>query len=614
MLHHKDIARDSGQLLFYSSIANAFGFLIMAFYLHQNFDYGILLLVIAGMSTIAIVLYKYRSMFVIFGSLLFVVGYFAHTYFWNENLLYVGYTAFLSDESLEEEQGKIIFPEKFKGPQDIFSITWFENRPYFFINGYISIPLDAPSEKIVGALASVFAPRADTALVLGVGSGATANTTAQIFNHTDAVEINGVVLDNLWRMKKYNFDIERNSKIEIIHDDAIHFTKVSKRNYSLIINTVTTPLYFSSSKLYTLDFFENIKQRLTVDGLYVTWIDTRVGDRGLDILMNTIMNSFHYCGIAYIKSAYFLLLCSQKPIHPIQPNVVASNGVLAPFFFQHYGIKTDWLPYGLLRSDISNLIGDRTTPLNTLDYPSLEFEMARLQQRGYRKFLDRLQASLSVDEIRKCFAGYMPFQPAELLKHTEVMLEDSRFTRRWNALLKADPAFEKQYTITEASYYNDYATLGNAADVYHRLGNRLKENARYDEAIIAYEKALVANPMRNNTNFNIGACYEYLNDYKKAILYYKKELTVDIDDEDVPYRVGRVLVKMGRFNEGVQQLQIAAQFSTRATIFFYLGRASEGLQRYKDAEKYYREALGQDQEYSDARKNLERVLHRQSIR
>lgn len=614
MAQKKDIARESGQLLFYSSIANAFGFLVMAFYLHQSFDYGILLLVIAGLSTIAIVLYKYRSTLVIFSSLLFVLAYFSHKYFWEENLLYLGYTAFLSEESLDEDRGSITFPEKFKGPQDVFSITWFEDRPYFFINGYISIPLDAPSEKIVGAFSAVYAPRADTALVLGIGSGATANTTAQMFEYTDAVEINGVVIENLFRMKKYNFDIERNPRINIIHDDAIHFTKISKKQYSLIINTVATPLYFSSSKLYTLDFFEDIKKRLAADGLYVTWIDTRVGDRGLDILMNTIKQSFNYCGIAYIKSTYFLLLCSQQPIHPIQPNIVASNKVLAPFLFQQFGIKATWLAYGLLRSDISNLIEDRTTPLNTLDYPALEFEMARLRKRGYKKFLNRLQESMSVEEIQACFTGYMPFQPAALLKHTEVMLEDSRFTSRWNELLRSDPAFADEYRDTEALYYDEYASLGSAADAYHQLGNCLKDNDKYDAAIIAYKKALNANPMHNDTNFNIGACYEYLNDYKNAVAYYRKELIVDARNPDVPYRVGRVFVKMGEFSKGIQQLQIAAQVSNRAAIFYYLGRAYEGLQQYEEAERYYREALHRDEEYSEARKNLEGIHQRQSMR
>ena len=100
--------------------------------------------------------------------------------------------------------------------------------------------LDQPWEKIVGAFAATFAPRSDRALVLGVGSGATCSTVGLLFDHTDGVEINGVVLDNLFRMKGYNFDIERNENVEIIHDDAIRFVRAKGEPYSLIVNTVTS--------------------------------------------------------------------------------------------------------------------------------------------------------------------------------------------------------------------------------------------------------------------------------------------------------------------------------------------------------------------------------------
>ena len=114
------------------------------------------------------------------------------------------------------------------------------------------MPLDTPWEPLVGAFSSTFAPRPDKALVLGLGSGATASTVGLLFDKTTGVEINAAVLQNLHRMKEYNFDIENNPKVTIIHDDGIHFAKTSNEKFSLIINTVTTPLYFSSGSIRSL--------------------------------------------------------------------------------------------------------------------------------------------------------------------------------------------------------------------------------------------------------------------------------------------------------------------------------------------------------------------------
>ena len=80
---------------------------------------------------------------------------------------------------------------------------------------------------MVGALSAAFAPRTDEALVLGIASGATASTVGLIFDHVDAVEINAVVLENLFRMAEYNFDIENLPSVNIVHDDGIRFIKTT---------------------------------------------------------------------------------------------------------------------------------------------------------------------------------------------------------------------------------------------------------------------------------------------------------------------------------------------------------------------------------------------------
>ena len=57
---YKNMARESGQLLFCSSVANAFGFMLMAFVLHQYLDYGPILLLVAAMTLAALVIHSGR--------------------------------------------------------------------------------------------------------------------------------------------------------------------------------------------------------------------------------------------------------------------------------------------------------------------------------------------------------------------------------------------------------------------------------------------------------------------------------------------------------------------------------------------------------------------------
>jgi predicted membrane-bound spermidine synthase/thioredoxin-like negative regulator of GroEL len=607
-----DISKESGQLLFVSSLANAFGFLLMAFVLHERFDYGVLVLIIAALVSVALVVHEPKlDRRLPLVALLLLAAVYAHRYSWDEDLLYLGYTTFHSAEDLEEDREAFEFPEKFKGAQDVFSILWFNGKPYFYINGYISIPLRSPSEKIVGALASHFAPRADRALVLGVGSGATAATVGLLFDHTDAIEINQVVLDNLFRMKEYNFDIESNPRVNLVHGDAIRYAKASREKYSLIINTVTTPLYFSSSKLYTLDFLEAIRGRLEPDGVYVTWVDSRVGERGLDIMLKTLGSGFDHCSLAYIKAAYYLLMCSQVPVQVHQPRLVADHPILARHFLGEHGIKPDWLPYNLLHGHAVDLLADPDVPVNTLNNPVLDFEMAHLRERSFSGFKARLPRSMSLADVFRAFPPAMNPDPVALVKQAEIMLDDPNFTPRWRELVsEQEPDFEERYAQVTSAYEKEYAGALNdesSPRAYFGLGVYFMDVDRYAKAIEAFEKALAIDPKRNNAYYNIGSGYEHMREYPAAIENFRAELSVDPEDEDVPYRVGRVLVKMNRYEEALEELSSELIDEENSLVHYYRARAHEGLGNTPEAIRAYSEMLRLDPDDEDAVEALERL-------
>jgi len=65
----------------------------------------------------------------------------------------------------------------------------------------------------------------------------------------------------------HNFGIAQMPNVSLLHDDAIHAVRLSEGGYSLILNTVTSPLFFSSSKLYTVEFLQGVRSKLAPGGL-----------------------------------------------------------------------------------------------------------------------------------------------------------------------------------------------------------------------------------------------------------------------------------------------------------------------------------------------------------
>jgi len=592
---NEEVSRESGALLFISSLANVIGFLLMVFVLHRLLDYGVQLLIVGGISVLALIAYcKGKLRHLIPACIVFVAMGAWQQNKWDEDLLFLSYTNFRDVYELRDSRGNFNFPDRYKGYQDVFSINWMNDKPYFFINGYISIPLNNPSEKIVGALSSLYAPRLDDALVLGLGSGATASSVGLFFKRTEVIEINPVVRENLFRMAEWNFDIENNPGVNIVVDDAIHHVKVGDDKYSMILNTVTTPLYFSSSKLYTEDFFDSIAKRLTSDGVYITWVDSRIGDIGTDITLRTLKKSFKHCAILYVKSSYFLLIASNEPLRVQQRDAVTHNADLASNLWNKHDVVSDWLPYHLMNSDAYSLIDDPEGPINTADYPALEFEMARLHRGGIHKFKTRLEESFSIKDIEQTLGEVGEAFPADFIAQAKDRVEGSSIARSWQKLVKGTPDYARKMKLAELNKRKLKADIEGTAKAYHAVGTQLTRLELYDEAITAFNKTLELDPEHNNAHYNLGTCYERTGKNDKALESFYSEKKLDPKDVDVDYRIGRLLLRMGQYQKALDALNqhITLQQPESGRAYLYRAMAHKALGHVSQARDDMKHIVG----------------------
>ena len=506
---HRDVARESGKLLFVSSMANVLGFVLMAFVLHRHFDYGPILIIVALLTAAGLAVHAGpRRATAWAGAVLLLFGVVAQRQAWDESLLYFSHTKFQSARKLEKARNTRFIVDRFKGPQDVFAIIHRDGIPFFFINGYVSFPLSSASETMVGALSAAFAPRTDEALVLGVASGATASTVGLIFDHVDAVEINAVMLENLFRMAEYNFDIENLPSVNIVHDDGIRFIKTTEKKYSLIVNSVSKPLYFLSSKLYTRDFLESVSSRLKPDGVYTTWLDRKVGDRGIDIILETLKGTFENCWLTYLRSSYYLLACSNADIALRSLGEVVDNVRLKNYLAEKHTLPIDLIRYSVLSTDVYALRSREGAPVNTLDFPVLEHEMTRLDhdRTRIRRFKQLLIDRLDLSNVRDALVPNVRWEPAEFVFWSDIRLSSTSTLGK--ALIEAAP---RQFGDVSEDYGRvvlDYAAKLGTAHAYERFGYELYKRRICSAAVEALEAALEVDPMLHKAQYYLGRCYE----------------------------------------------------------------------------------------------------------
>jgi spermidine synthase len=572
--------------------------MLMGFVLHRLLDYGPLLLLVALMTVAALVIhtgYRRPASWAALG----VLGLAAILYrgYWDEESLYVGHTTIRSLGNFEEARQRKMSVQRFKGPHDAFALIEFSSGPGFFINGYFSVSLDSPAERILGALSSMLAPRADEALVLGVGSGATAGVVGQLFEHTDAVEISRPVLENLHRMAQYNFDIDHRPEVTIVQDDAVRFVKNSPKQYSLILNTATTPRYFSSSKLYTRGFFEAVGQRLTPDGVYVTWLDSRVGENGVNIILETLARSFQDCWLGRLGGRYFFLACSKSEMQLRRFESVTSHEALRRHFAEAYTLPLRLLPYSIISTDALALRPRNSAAVNTLDLPVLEFEMARLGLGGsLDNFVEEVRTRFDWRTIQAAFSDSMKWEWAEFLLYAD--LRES-----------TDIGAEIPSPIPETDYDRAASAIAREMDTekaYYSIGESLRKRQRHAAALPELSRVVSMDTSRGDAHYAIGETYFALAAYDRALTHYSTSWELD-RDERIPLSTARTLIALSRYQEALEWLETAEALGIGgADVYYYRGVAHEGLKDRSRARRSYARALEQNPQHALAREALER--------
>jgi spermidine synthase len=555
-------------------------------------DYGVLILVIAGLAGLSALVqtrFRGRAAAAAAGLAATVIG--LHQVRWDEDFLYLSFDSFESPQVLAEARSDFDYSERFKGAQDVFSLNHVGNDVQFFINGYVSIWLNSPSEKIVGAFPPLFAPRTDRALVLGVGSGATAGTAACLVDRLDCVEINPAVLRNQWRMAAHNFDIASKRNVNFILDDGIHFMNVCRERYPLIINTVTSPRYFSSSKLYTADFLETVRRRLAPDGVYVTWVDSRIGRRGLDIVLKTVAQTFPHCALAGIRPGYFLLLCSPEPIRLRHPGLVSSNGVLAAYFRTN-GVPPELIAHGLLSTRGQALIENPDAPINTRDHPALEFEMARLDRRSEGNFSARLSDQMNLEDVASALEPKLKFDPVQHALYGICLWKGSGIAERRVQLGDEQvDDFRELLRQAKLAHYTEWAALANSAEAHFELGEELLAQRKFEDAIRATERALAINPKTDDAYYNIAVACEKLGKFQLAITNYLNEQRIDPDENRIWSSLGRVHFKLSQHEQARAYFERAIEEDDRAEHHLLLSQVLQAQGKKREAEEEYQRGL-----------------------
>ncbi len=159
---------------------------------------------------------------------------------------------------------------------------------------------------------------------------------------------------------------------------------------------------------------------------------------------------------------------------------------------------------------------------------------------------------------------------------------------------KALDAYEYAISLDEeyaSAYFNKANTLANRGD--HR------------DAIAVYKELLYLEENNEQVVCYIGECYEKMEEWDKALEYYRKTLVINPDFADAWLGSGMVMYARGSYRESLYCVEKALGYFPENPEYLYsLGNVYLKLKRPHDAIDAYRKAVGYDPRDFDSWINL----------
>lgn len=154
---------------------------------------------------------------------------------------------------------------------------------------------DMLTQRLLGLLPVLLHDNPVDALVIGLGSGVTADAvlaTGEV-ERVDVVEISPEVVEASAYFDRENRGVLQKPGVRLLIGDGRSHVQLSTQQYDVIISEPSNPWMAGVASLFTREFFEAVRTRLRPDGVFCQWAHTyEIAEQDLRSIVRTFASIF----------------------------------------------------------------------------------------------------------------------------------------------------------------------------------------------------------------------------------------------------------------------------------------------------------------------------------
>jgi len=505
---------------------------------------------------------------------------------------------------------------------------------------YIDGELNASTSKsgmlvhrLLAQLPLLLHPEPKSIFLVGLGSGMTAGAALSF----DAVrtikcaEISNDIVEAAEQFAQWNHDILKSSKFDLEIEDGRIALLTGQQKYDVMITGIIHPKYNpGNAGLYSRDYYEQCKSRLSVDGIMCQWIPLNaLRDSEFKMIIATFQSAFPHTSLWFEElfggdgDYNAVLIGSLQPLKIDYDKIqkMMQNNELANDFHSVEIADIGGLlnRFMLADSDLSIFAGPR--PLISDNRPRLEF--GTVESKDFPKIL----ATLGINKkIVTPYLVNLPTSPEERARIEDTLL---RLRRMAQACIAGDVYLRQdrpkdyiaQYQAAAAIAPENEALQAQLASLRSPGSNSQTSNTyslqrarelaalgELSEAIAIYEQLSEAEPGRTDVRSDLGMLYQKAGKTDQAIQQFQKVLERDPANLDIHNNLGIAYMQNGIYvkaeNEFLTILRIKPDY-VQAEVNLGLTYARTG--RKDEAIQMLEKALVMEPDNANIKKVLEQL-------